>query len=79
MNAGQIAVLEAWLSQYEPAEEFDTRKVHVLTTQNIIAEIDDMADFDANEVAEYLANAGFKVKCDNVECRHGWILKPKNQ
>ena len=78
MNAGQIAILDAWLAQYEPTDSFDTNLDHVLTTENIISELSDMADWDVNEVAEHIATAGFRFKPDCLECNHGWILRVKH-
>lgn len=77
MNAGQLAILDAWLAQYEPAETFDTNLDHVFTTENIISELSDMADWDVNEVADHIATAGFSFKPDCFECNHGWILRMK--
>ena len=77
MNPGQTAILDAWLAQYEPADTFDTNLDHVLTTENILAELSDMADFEANEVADHIAEAGFRFKPDDIYCHHGWIFRKK--
>lgn len=78
MNAGQTAILDQWLAQYTPTDTFDGEKDTVLTTQNILAELSDMADFEANEVAEHIAQAGFSFKPDCYTCNHGWILRTKH-
>ena len=78
MNAGQTAILDAWLAQYTPTSTFDTMLDHVFSTDQIIAELSDMADWDSNEVADYIAQAGFTFKPDNFECTHGWILRVKS-
>ncbi len=77
MNAGQTAILDQWLAQYEPADTYDGEKDIVLTTQNILAELSDMADFEANEVADHIAQAGFSFKPDQYECSHGWIFRSR--
>lgn len=44
MNAGQTAILDAWLSQYTPTDTFDPELDHVFPTEEIIADLSDMAD-----------------------------------
>lgn len=77
MNAGQVAILEAWLSQYTPTESFDGDLDHVFTTDQIIADLSDMADWDTNEVADHIAKAGFRFFPCTIGCPHGWVFRVK--
>ena len=77
MTAGQIAILDAWLAQYTPTTSFDTKLDHVFSTDAVIAQLSDMAEWDTNEVADHIAQAGFTVKPDDIGCSHGWIFRVK--
>lgn len=77
MTPGQIAILDAWLSQYSPSETFDTTLDHVHTTEEIVADLSDMADWELNEVADHIAAAGFRFHANCVAGPHGWILRVK--
>lgn len=77
MTDGQIAILDSWLSQYTPTDTFDTELDHVFSTENIISELSDMADWEVNEVADHIARAGFCFKPDDIGCSHGWVFRVK--
>ena len=77
MNAGQTAILAAWLSQYTPTDTFDPELDHVFPTEEIIADLSDMADWDTNEVADHIAQAGFRFFPNTLHCPHGWAFRPR--
>lgn len=77
MTYGQIAVLDAWLSQYVPTDSFDRELDIVISTGNIIYELSDMANWDVNEVTDHIAKAGFFFRPDDHLFGHGWMLRIK--
>ena len=77
MTVGQTAILDAWLSQYTPADTFDGDLDHLFTTEEIISDLSDMADWDTTEVADYIAQAGFRFTPYTLHCPHGWIFRVK--
>ncbi len=77
MSPGQITILDGWISQYTPTETFDPALDHVFTTEQIVADLSDMAEWDTNEVADYIAQAGFRVHPCFIGCPHGWIFRVK--
>ena len=77
MRPGHKAILDAFLSLYVPADSYDGDLDHVFTTEQIVADFGDMADWDTNEVADYIAEAGFKVRTPLIGIPHGWIFRVK--
>ncbi len=77
MRAGHKAILDAFLSQYVPADTYDGNLDHVFTTEQIVADLSDMAEWDLNEVTDYIAEAGFKVQPPLIGIPHGWIFRVK--
>ncbi|WP_289862295.1 hypothetical protein [uncultured Duncaniella sp.] len=77
MTIGQTAILDAWLSQYTPTDTLDGELDHVFTTEEIISDLSDMADWDTNEVADHIAQSGFRFTPHTLHCPHGWMFRVK--
>ena len=68
-----VAVMGAYLTQFEPVEE-DGEGVLFKTTEQIESEIQDMAQPQEGEVAQLMLDAGFKI-IYKPGGRHGWALR----
>lgn len=76
-NDGEIstvmAVMGAYLTQFEPVEE-DGEGVLFKTTEQIESEIQDMVEPQEGEVAKLMLDAGFKI-IYKPGGRHGWAMR----
>lgn len=73
---GLALIVEQYMNNYTPADDITSHNVIYRSTEEIIADLADMADLTANVVANTMLNMGYTV----VFCRdgrHGWALKPK--
>ena len=68
-----VAVMGAYLTQFEPVEEAG-EGVMLKTTEQIESEIQDMAQPQEGEVAQLMLDAGFKV-IYAPGGRHGWAMR----
>ena len=68
-----VAVMSAYLSQYEPAEA-PGEGVMLKTTEQIESEIQDMAEPKEGEVATLMLDAGYKI-IYTPGGRHGWAMR----
>lgn len=72
-----VAVMGAYLTQYEPAEE-PGEGVWLKTTAQIESEIQDMAEPKEGEVAKLMLDAGYKI-IYTPGGRHGWAMRSRRQ
>lgn len=76
-NDGEIspvmAVMGAYLTQFEPVEEAG-EGVLLKTTEQIEAEIQDMTQPQEGEVAKLMLDSGFKI-IYVPGGRHGWAMR----
>lgn len=68
-----VAVMGAYLAQFEPVEEAG-EGVMLKTTEQIESEIQDMAQPQEGEVAQLMLDAGFKI-IYAPGGRHGWAMR----
>lgn len=68
-----MAVMGAYLTQFEPVEEAG-EGVLLKTTEQIESEIQDMAEPQEGEVAKLMLDAGFKI-IYTPGGRHGWAMR----
>lgn len=68
-----VAVMGAYLTQFEPVEEAG-EGVMLKTTEQIESEIQDMAQPQEGEVAQLMLDAGFKI-IYAPGGRHGWAMR----
>lgn len=75
LTAGQKAVVDAFLANYEPSETYD-HSAHILVdTQTMILQMDSMCNFDENMLCDYLAQKGFHAYYEKKDAICGWIMK----
>ena len=72
-----VAVMGAYLSQFDPADDAG-EGVMLKTTEQIEAEIQDMAEPQAGQVATLMLQAGFKV-IYTPGGRHGWAMRYRRE
>ena len=68
-----VAVMGAYLTQFEPVEQAG-EGVILKTTEQIESEIQDMAQPQEGEVAQLMLDAGFKI-IYAPGGRHGWAMR----
>ncbi len=75
LTAGQKAVVDAYLANYEPSDYFDP-DLHILVdTQQMVLEMGTMCNFDENMLCDYLASKGYHAHYEKDDALSGWILK----
>lgn len=75
LTAGQKAVVDAYLAQYEPADAFDFDSTVLIDTQTMILDMGTMCNLDENMLYDYLVGLGFKAHYEKDDALSGWILK----
>lgn len=77
LTAGQKAVVDAYLENYEPGETFDFERDILVDTQTMLLEMDAMCAFDANMLADYLVEKGYRAHYEKDDSISGWILRER--
>lgn len=75
LTAGQKAVVDAYIENYEPSDVFDVDKTILIDTQTMILEMGSMCNFDENMLCDYLAQKGYRAHYEKDDALSGWILK----
>lgn len=75
LTAGQKAVVDAYLENYEPAETFNVDDCILIDTQQMILEMNSMCNFDGNMLCDYLTGKGYRAHYEKDDALSGWILK----
>lgn len=75
LTAGQKAVVDAYLENYEPAEAFDVEENILIDTQTMILDMGSMCNFDENMLCDYLAEKGYRAHYEKDDALCGWIMK----
>lgn len=76
LTAGQKAVVDAYLANYEPADVYDSNVHKLIDTHTMILEMRYMCDFDENALCDYISEKGYKAHFEITDCFSGWFLKP---
>lgn len=74
---GLALIVAQYLANYSPAEEPDDKGVVIRSTEEIITDLADMADLNANVVANVMLDMGYTVVFLR-DGRHGWAMKSLN-
>lgn len=77
LTAGQKAVVDAYLANYEPSDAYDMETHTLVDTQTMMMEMGTMCSFDENMLCDYLAKRGFHAHFESDDAISGWILKEK--
>lgn len=75
LTAGQKAVVDAYLENYQPAERFDPEETTLIDTQSMMLEMDTMCNFDENILCDYLVEKGYRAHYEKDDALSGWIMK----
>lgn len=73
---GLALIVAQYLANYEPAENPNDMGMVIRSTEEIITDLADMADLNANVVANVMLDMGYTVVYLR-DGRHGWAMKPK--
>ena len=68
------AIIQQYLRRFTPAESIDEPGVQIRTTDSILNELSDIADFEPNEIASFMLRAGY-VTDYSPDGRHGWLMR----
>ena len=75
LTAGQKAVVDAYLANYEPADYYDYDAHLLIDTQTMILQMGTMCNFDENMLCDYLAEKGYHAYYEKDDAISGWIVK----
>lgn len=75
LSPGMIAVLEAYLAPFIPADTYDADIDTLISTEIIVADLGDAADLTINGVADYMATHEFRYHCIHDDGISGWVLR----
>lgn len=78
LTIGQQAIINGYLAGVEPSVVYDAEPCLRLDTETIAGELDGMAIFDYNALADHLAFIGYHTAFVHRDCIYGWILKRKD-
>ena len=78
LTAGQKAVVDAYLANYEPSDYYDFDTHVLVDTQQMMMDMGTMCNFDENMLCDYLAELGFHAHFEADDALSGWILKEKD-
>lgn len=73
---GLALIVAQYLANYEPAEFPDDMDTVIRSTEEIITDLADMADLNANVVANVMLDKGYSVVFLR-DGRHGWAMKSR--
>ncbi|WP_283389235.1 hypothetical protein [Barnesiella viscericola] len=69
-------LVEQYLQEWVPAAALTDEGAVVRTTDDILRDLDDMADLVPNDVAMTMLSLGFR-SAYYPDGRHGWLMKPR--
>lgn len=75
LTAGQKAVVDAYLANYEPSDIFDDEDCILVDSQTMILEMNSMCFCDENMLCDYLVSKGYSAYHEKDDAIFGWILK----
>lgn len=78
LTAGQKAVVDAYLANYDSADAYDAEAHLLIDTQTMILQMGTMCNFDENMLCDYLAEKGFHAYFEKDDAISGWIVKEIN-
>lgn len=78
LTAGQKAVVDAYLANYEPSDYYDFDIHALVDTQTMMLQMNTMCNFDENMLCDYLVSLGYRAHYEADDALSGWILKEKD-
>ena len=69
-------LVEQYLQEWLPSAAHTDEGAVVRTTDDILRDLDDMADLVPNDVAMTMLSLGFR-SAYYPDGRHGWLMKPR--
>lgn len=68
------ALVSHYLRRFVPAESISEPGVEIRTTDSILNDLADIADFEPNDIASFLLRAGY-ITDYAPDGRHGWLMR----
>lgn len=66
-------ILSHYLLDFKPVASYE-QGVHVVTTNDIIADLSDMMDMEPNDVANFMVSAGYRPGRNDTGS-FGWMMR----
>lgn len=73
---GLALIIAQYLTNYEPTEDTNDMGILIRSTEEIRTDLADMAELQANEVANAMLDMGYSVVFLR-DGRHGWAMKQR--
>lgn len=77
VKPGLKAAMDGYLVGFEPAETYNAETDILVSTESMVLELEPVYDAETNEIANYMATAGYRYHFIHADCISGWILRKR--
>lgn len=74
---GLKAAMDGYLAGFEPAETYNAETDILVSTESMVFELEPVYDAETNEIANYMATAGYRYHFIHADCISSWILRKR--
>ena len=77
IKPGLKAAMNGYLADFEPAETYNAETDMLVSSEQIVYELESVYDAEINEIANYMASAGYRYHFVHADSISGWILRKR--
>ena len=77
IKPGLKAAMDGYLDDFEPAANYCADTDMLVSSEQIVYELESVYDAEINEIANYVASAGYRYHFIHADCISGWILRKR--
>ena len=77
IKPGLKAAMDGYLADFEPAANYCADTDMLVSSEQIVYELESVYDAEINEIANYVASAGYRYHFIHADCISGWILRKR--
>ena len=77
VKPGLKAAMDGYLAGFEPAETYNAETDILVSTESMVLELEPVYDAETNEIANYMATAGYRYHFIHADCISSWILRKR--
>ena len=77
IKPGLKAAMDGYLADFEPAANYTPDTDMLVSSETIVYELESVYDAEINEIANYMASAGYRYHFVHADCISGWILRKR--
>ena len=77
VKPGLKAAMNGYLAGFEPAETYNADTDMLVSSEQIVYELESVYDAEINEIANYIAAAGYRYHFIHADGISGWILRKR--